>query len=356
MTTLYLTEPHSIIRKDGDILLIEIPADKESDRPAQKKRLPMIQIDQVIIQGDSTFTPQALAALVDQKVEITFLNHFGQFRARVVPSESRNSLLRLAQYRAHDNPDLSFRLAKQFVIGKVHNCRTLLMRSNRKLNDTKIDQAVKSLQVILDQIKNLAGDGSPPADPGKPQAGTAWGSLQGLEGAASAQYFNVFDLLLKGDPDLTFEKRSRRPPRDEVNALLSYGYTILLHQCSAALQTCGLDPYIGFLHSAQYSKPSLALDLMEEFRITIVDSVVLTVINNRIIQADDFIEEFGSYRLKDRARKDYLLKFEERMNTEIQHPVFEYKVTYRRCIELQARLLAKAIAGEIPEYPSFKVR
>lgn len=356
MATLYLTEPYTLVRKEGDILVIDIPADKEKNRPAQKKRLPMIQIEQVVVQGDSTFTPQALAALVDQKVEITFLNVFGQFRARVVPQESRNSLLRLAQYRAHDDPLVSFTLAKQFVLGKIHNTRTLLMRSNRKLEEAQITQTVQSLQEILEQVKRLSSDGSPPADPGKPQAGSAWGSLQGLEGAASAQYFGVFDYLLRGDPELKFEKRSRRPPRDEVNALLSYGYTLLLHQCTAALQTAGFDPYIGYLHSAQYSKPSLALDLMEEFRAPVVDSVVLTLINNRVIQAKDFMEDMGSYRLKDNARRDFLMKFEERMTTEIQHPVFEYKATYRRCIELQARLLAKTLLGELEEYSSFKVR
>ena len=155
---------------------------------------------------------------------------------------------------------------------------------------------------------------------------------------------------------MVFDGRSRRPPRDPINALLSYGYTLLLNQCAAALQITGLDPYIGYLHSAQYSKPALALDLMEEFRGPVVDSTALTLINNRILQAEDFQEELGSFRLKDGPRRTFLAKFEERLNSEIEHPIFKYKASYRRCIELQARLLGKALSGEIPAYPPFKVR
>jgi len=166
----------------------------------------------------------------------------------------------------------------------------------------------------------------------------------------------VFGRLLRSDGGLRFDQRNRRPPRDPVNALLSYGYTLLMHSCAGALQACGLDPYIGFLHSAQYGKPALALDLMEEFRAIIADSVVLTVVNNRVLTDDDFIEEFGAVRLKDGSRRRFLEKFEERMETEIHHPIFEYRATYRRCLELQARLLARALEGEIADYPPFCVR
>ncbi len=230
------------------------------------------------------------------------------------------------------------------------------MRSNRRLSDASVAAAVESLHSVLEQVLSLQSDGSPPPDPEKPQAGTVWGTLQGFEGAGAAQYFGAFGNLLRGDPGLRFDTRTRRPPRDPVNALLSYGYTLLLHQCCAALQTVGLDTYVGYLHTSQYSKPALALDLMEEFRTPVVDSVIVTLINNRILVADDFIEEMGAFRLKDKPRRTFLEKFEERLNTEIAHPVFEYKVTYRRCIELQARLLAKALTGEIEAYPPFKVR
>lgn len=356
MTTLYVTEAYSVIKKEGDTLVISIPADDRQGRTARKVEVPTIKVSEVVIVGDSTLTPQALAALLEQKVEITFLNAFGKFRGRVVPQDSRNSLIRLAQFRAHEDATRSFGLARQFVIGKMHNMRTILLRSNRRLNDTILANCIESLRGIQDLVENMECDSTPPADPGKPQKGTSWGTLQGYEGAGTAAYFEGFGRLLRGDSDLKFERRNRRPPRDPVNALLSYGYSILHHQCSSALQTAGLDPYIGFLHSSQYSKPALALDLMEEFRAPIVDSVVLTLINNRILRADDFIEEMGTYRLKDNARRVFLQKFEERMSTNIVHPVFKYKATYRRCIELQARLLAKTLDGEIEEYIPFKVR
>jgi CRISPR-associated protein Cas1 len=356
MTTLYVTEPYSIIKKEGDTLVINVPADEKKNKPARKIEVPTIKVSEVVVLGDSTFTAQALATLLDQKVEITFLNAFGNFRGRVMPPESKNSLLRLNQFRVHEDAKRSFELARQFVRGKLHNMKTLMMRSNRRLNDPVIARATQSLHGIQEQVEILECDGEPPAEPGKPQKGTSWGTLQGLEGAGSAEYFEGFGRLLRGDDGLKFETRNRRPPRDPVNALLSYGYSLLQHQCASALQTANLDPYIGFLHSSQYSKPALSLDLMEEFRSPIVDSVVISLINNRILKADDFIGEMGSFRLKDGARRTFLEKYEGRMNTEVTHSVFKYQATYRRCIELQARLIAKTLGGELDSYIPFKVR
>ena len=182
------------------------------------------------------------------------------------------------------------------------------------------------------------------------------GSLLGCEGAGSAAYFHVFDRLIKCDWEHGFSKRARRPPTDPVNAMLSYGYTILTGQVASALAAVGFDPYIGYLHSSRYGKPALALDLMEEFRPLIVDSVVLNLLNNRQLEAKDFVSELNSYRMTDTTKRLFLEKFEDRMQEVISHPVFEYKVTYRRCIELQARLLAKYLTGEVPQYTPFVVR
>jgi CRISPR-associated protein Cas1 len=356
MTTLYVTEPYSVIKKDGDCLLVQIPPDEALQREARKVRVPLIKVDQVVIMGSCSLTPQALDSLLQQRSEIVYLSAHGQFLGRFVPAESRNSLLRLSQFRAHENPQRGLELAKGFVLGKLNNARTLLMRANRKMGDEEIARTAKSMGEIMDQVRALQGEDTPPADPSKPQKGTVWGKLQGLEGSGTAGYFAFYGKLLRGDGALTFEARNRRPPRDPVNAMLSFGYTLLLSRCTAALQTVGLDPYIGFLHSSQYSKPALALDLMEEFRPVIVDSVVLTVVNNRMISAEDFENEMGSVRLTKKARRDFLTKFEERMSTEVEHPVFKYKASYRRCLELQARLLSKAISGELAGYPPFLVR
>lgn len=354
MTTVHVTKPYCTLKKEGDVLVIHIPGQDET--PKQKIEVPLIKVTRLVIWGDSTLTPAALAALLEQKVEIAWLDGLGRFRGRLVPAEGKNSLLRLSQFRTHEDPTARLRLARAFVRGKLLNARTLLMRAARKSADEAVRQAADKLRDLVAQADQLPQSDAPPQDPSRPQAGTVWGRLQGLEGAGTALYFDVFGRLLRADGGLRFDQRNRRPPRDPVNALLSYGYTLLMHSCAGALQACGLDPYIGFLHSAQYGKPALALDLMEEFRVTIADSVVLMVVNNRVLTSDDFIEEFGSVRLKDESRRRFLEKFEERMETEIHHPIFEYRATYRRCLELQARLLARAIEGELSDYPPFCVR
>jgi CRISPR-associated protein Cas1 len=175
-----------------------------------------------------------------------------------------------------------------------------------------------------------------------------------LEGSGTAFYFGVFERVLSGD--WRFQRRSKRPPRDPVNALLSFGYVLLMNEVASAVSVVGLDPYVGFLHSSQFGKPALALDVMESFRPVVVDSVVMTVLNNRMLTEDDFEESFGAWRLSDDGRRTFLAKFEERLSTEIKHPVFGYKVTYRRCLELEVRLVSKWLMGEIGEFEPFMVR
>jgi CRISPR-associated protein Cas1 len=180
--------------------------------------------------------------------------------------------------------------------------------------------------------------------------------LRGHEGNGSAAYFGVFNQLIKAE-GVVFSKRVRRPPTDPVNALLSFGYALLANDVHAAVQVLGFDPYCGYLHADRYGRPSLALDLMEEFRPIVVDTVVLACLNKRIIQPADFEVSLGQvHRLTPDARKKFLVQYEERKQTEIQHPVFAYRATYQRCFELQARLLAKHIQGELERYESFVVR
>ena len=353
MTTLYLTEQRSLVRKDGDCLVVHIPANKEAGTEKRKVRVPLVKVDQVVVYGDSTITSPALLALLEQGAEVCFLSYHGHFRGRLSPGFSKNSLIRIEQHRAHNDPERVLNLSRQFVCGKLCNMRTLLLRSNRKLGDSAVASAAASLRRIIAQVEGLRYDGIPPRAE-DPQAGTAWGSLLGLEGAGTAAYFGVFGRLLRGE--WAFERRVRRPPTDPVNALLSYGYTLLTAKVESAVSLVGLDPYVGYLHSSQYGKPALALDLVEEFRPIIVDSVVLTLLNNGMLKPADFEEVLGVYRLKDRGRRTFLRIFEERLSTEIRHPTFGYRATYHRCLELQVRLLAKVLMGEIPAYPPFKVR
>ncbi|MCI0396699.1 MAG: type I-D CRISPR-associated endonuclease Cas1d [Chloroflexi bacterium] len=353
MATLYLTEQNSLVQKDGDTLVVHLPANDKTGQPKRKVRVPLIKIDHVVVQGYSTLTSPAVAALMERQADVTFLNQYGRFQGYLAPAFSKNGQLRLAQAAAHHDLARRHHLARAFVAGKMANMRTMLLRANRKRNNDAIAQAAAAIRQNLDHAQALQPDSRPP-DPRRPQADSAYGRLQGLEGSATAHYFNCFQYLLN-EPAL-FSGRTRRPPRDPANALLSYGYTILLSQISSAIGAVGLDPYVGYLHSSQYGKPALALDLMEEFRPLVVDSVVLSVFNNGMIQAGDFIEEFGAYRLTGPGQRTFLTRLEARFDETITHPTFDYKATYRRCLELQARLLAKTLMGEIPAYPPFIVR
>jgi CRISP-associated protein Cas1 len=177
-----------------------------------------------------------------------------------------------------------------------------------------------------------------------------------MEGAGSAAYFRCFGTLLNDSRQWPFPGRVKRPPTDPVNSLLSFGYSLLTNKVADAVQLVGFDHFVGYLHSSVYGRPALALDLMEEFRPIIVDSVVLTMLNKRMLTPADFVVELGAYRLKDERRKVFFTQFEERLNEEVIHPLFGYKVTYRRCLELQARLLGKALTGEIDEYPPLLIK
>ena len=250
----------------------------------------------------------------------------------------KNALLRREQYRAHADQQRALKVAQACVQGKLENMRTLLLRSNRQLQDSEVADATITIQHMVREVPRT----------------TRIGSLLGIEGNGSAAYFGVFGKLVRSP--MTFNRRRRRPPTDPVNAMLSLGYTLLLHQVSAAIQIVGFDPYAGFLHQPRYGRPALALDLMEEFRPIIADSVVLNIINHHILTEQDFKEELGVVHLKPDARKKFYAKFEERLQEELQHPHFGYRTSYRRCIELQARLLGKWLTGEIPTYLPLNVR
>jgi CRISPR-associated protein Cas1 len=302
-----------------------------------------------------TLTSPALAALLEQQADVCFCSYYGRFRGRLAPPLSKNSLIRLEQHRAHNDPVRAFTLARPFVHAKLANMRAMLLRANRKRDDPAIARAAASLKGVLDQVDELdPRQAALPPDPSRPQADTLHGTLLGLEGAGTAFYFGVLGRLLK--EDWGFKRRQRRPPRDPVNALLSFGYVLLMNHVASAVNIVGLDPYVGFLHSSQYGKPALPLDVMEGFRPLVVDSVVLTLLNNQMLTRRDFEEELGAYRLTDKGRRTFLTKFEERLDTEIKHPVFGYKATYRRSLELEVRLVAKWLTGEIGEFKPFMVR
>ena len=364
MSTLYLTEEYALVRRDGeDSLLVQIPEKQGKNgavlSPARKERVPLIKIDEVVVLGEVTLTTSAMHLLLERDIEITFLGHYGQFKGRLSPPFSKNAILRMAQYRAHQDMPTRCELARRFVIGKLSNQRQRLQRYQRHQSDAEMKQVIEQIGTLLHQLTTLRLDSTRASHKltggDNPVAGTPLETILGMEGAGSAAYFRCFGKLLNDPRQWPFSGRVKRPPTDPVNSLLSFGYSLLTSKVASAVQLVGFDHFVGYLHSSFYGRPALALDLIEEFRPVIADSVVLTLLNNHMLTPKDFVIELGAYRLKDERRKVFFTKLEERLDEEVNHPIFGYKTTYRRCLELQGRLLAKFVTGEIDHYPPFLV-
>jgi CRISP-associated protein Cas1 len=249
----------------------------------------------------------------------------------------KNVELRIAQYATAADPGRSLALARQFVLGKIKNCRTLLRRHLEE------DQG----REVLDQLTALMR---------KAESACEAARLLGIEGMAAKTYFEGFGRLLNGGEEFNIEGRNRRPPRDPVNALLSFVYALLVKEWTLSLYAAGFDPMLGFYHRPRYGRPSLALDLAEEFRLLLADSTVLTLVNTGEVTAASFVRRAGAVALTDTGRRAAIAAFERRMDTLISHPIFGYRISYRRTLEVQARLLGRVLLGEIAEYPSFCTR
>lgn len=365
MPTLYLTEDYALVRRDGaDSLLVQVPEKRGKNgivpTPARNEHVPLIKIDEVVVFGEVTLTASAMHLLLERDIEITFLGHHGQFKGRLSPAFSKNAIVRLAQYRAHQNMVQRCELARRFVIGKLSNQRVRLQRSNRTHQDTDVQRAIAQLSEMITNLQALSEQhtsGLNPLVTGDNRVeGTVLGTVIGMEGAGSAAYFRCFGKLLSDPRQWPFPGRVKRPPTDPVNALLSFGYALLTSKVASVVQLVGFDQYVGYLHSTFYGRPALALDLVEEFRPVIVDSMVVEMLNHRILTPADFVVELGAYRLKPEKRVIFFTRLEERLNQEIHHPLFGYKTSYRRCLELQARLLGKVVTGEIDEYSPLLIR
>ncbi len=376
MAILYLTEQQAWVALEGDCLIVRVPERDQHGKPTGKRErkmtVPLFKVEEVIIYGEITISTPALTRLLEARVPVTYLSQRGYYLGSLNPILTKNSVLRLAQHRAYADGACRHRIAQRFVTGKLRNMRTILMRYARQYPDLQMNEPIESIKDCITAAEQTQWHNIPAAieeheiDAEQPAATEnvtsvndrmhGLGTLLGCEGAGSAAYFTVFSKLIKCNWPHGFSKRARRPPTDPVNALLSYGYVILTSQVASTIAGVGFDPYIGYLHASRYGKPALALDLMEEFRPIIVDSVVLSLLNNRQLSPGDFTRELNSYRITEATRRLFLETFEERMQEVITHPVFNYKVTYRRCIELQARLLGKYLTGEVAEYTPFTVR
>lgn len=349
MATLYLSEQYALVKVEGEALRVQYPSGTTSNR-GRFARVPLNKIDQVLVLGDITITTPALHALCERRIGVHFLSANGRSYGSLTADWGKNSGVRVAQYQLFCDAARRAHVARQCVAGKLLNMRTVLLRYARgRDGDVLLTRAAEQ---IRDALGTLARLPIPELRLGDRMNGL--GPLLGLEGSASAAYYGVFGHLLKGD--WTFPGRVRRPPTDPVNALLSFGYAVLTNLTVSLVHAVGLDAGLGVLHQPGFGKPALALDLIEAFRPIIVDSVVLTMLNTGQLKQQDFISELGGVRLTDDARRTFLQKLEARLDEQVQHPVFGYKISYRRCIELQARLLAKYAQGEIAQMVPFAIR
>jgi CRISPR-associated protein Cas1 len=356
MSALYLNEQRSRVHLDEETLVIHYPENKQTGEAARKQRVPLMKVSQVVVYGNITLTTPAITALMEQKAEICYLTRHGKFIGRVSGDDHRHGALRLKQRRAHDDPTAALHVAMACVRAKLHNQRTLLLRSNRERGDAEVAAAADQLREAIAAVDALPTEDAMPPDPSRPQEGTVMGVLGGYEGMAGRAYFAGYSRLFKGVWAGVMNGRSKRPPSDAVNAMLSFGYSLLTNQATGAAHAVGFDPYIGFMHSTVYGRPALALDIIEMFRAPLVDSLVLTLANQRMLTPDDFEETLGSWRLTDNARKLFLQQYEKRMAEVIIHPVFKTKVSYRRCIDLQFRLLSRWLLGELKRVREFYIR
>lgn len=335
MGTVYITQDDAFIGKTDERLQVR----------SQKKTLldvPMIKVDGVVVLGRATISPAALIELLERKIPLSFLTGTGRFLGRLEPPLTKNIFVRAAQWKADENSPQAIHVVRSFIRGKLKNYRNTLMRAQRETADPNSASAPK----LAEGIRRLEQAIAPINTTNTIDA------LRGLEGAGSAAYFGCFQTLIRVD-GFTFITRRKRPPTDPVNALLSFGYSLLRHDIESAVNIVGFDPYLGYLHTQRYGRPSLALDVMEEFRPLVVDAMVLAAINRRSLTPADFTTEplSGAVSLSDDGRRTFLRLYEQKKQSQFKHPVMSKQCTYQEAFEIQARLLAKYLMEETEQYP-----
>ena len=328
----YVGEQGAYISKKGE----ELVAKKDNVTIGSYR---IMEISSVSIFGNVQISTQAIKELCNRNIPICYFSSGGWFTGMTNGISGNNIDLRIKQFDTASQNEKSLEIAKGFITGKIKNSRTMLRRNGKDIKSETLENLSELSRKILTS-KNL-------------------GELLGIEGLAARIYFSNFTKMLKSSEnhaDFNFNSRNRRPPKDPVNAILSYLYSILAKDMTIIAATVGFDPYLGFLHKPKYGKPALALDLMEEFRPIICDSVVITALNSNEINKDDFIRRGNSVALTSNGRKKTIRAYERRLDDLISHPLFKYSVSYRRVFEVQARMLARYLNGEIKHYPVFTTR
>ncbi len=328
-TALHVQEQGARIGLRGDRLVM-----RGRDR-VELPEVRMLHTSNVCLYGNAQVSTQALRALLYRNVPVSFFTTGGWYCGRVVSADSKNIAVRIAQFKRFADDAFALHLARGIVASKIRNCRTLLRRNAEVRTET------------LDQFDRAAE---------QTESAQSLPELLGIEGASARVYFGAFSTMLKTGGSFALDDRNRRPPRDPVNALLSLAYALLVKDFTIAVSAAGLDPMLGFYHQPRFGRPSLPLDLMEEFRPIVADSVVLSVINTGEITEADFVRVPGSVALTPTARRNFIRSYERRLDQLVTHPVFGYRISYRRVFEVQARLLTRLLLGEITDYPQFGTR
>jgi len=337
LNTLYVTLPDSYLHLDNDTLRIEV--ERET-----RLRVPLHHLSAVVCFGHVMVSPILMHRLADEGKSLVLLDDHGRFKARLEGPMSGNVLLRQAQHRRLASTDFCLAVAKSCIAGKLKNCRQVLRRGAR---ETGRETDTKELAAVAEEfVRAIARlEHAPDLD-----------AVRGIEGDAAKRYFDIFGLLVRVEAraDFTPNGRTRRPPRDRMNALLSFFYSMLMNDCRSAVESTGLDPQIGFLHTVRPGRASLALDLMEEFRPLFADRLALTLVNRRQIQGNDFVDHpGGAITLKDEARRTLVVAYQERKRETLTHPLVNSNMAIGLAPFVQARLLARLVRDDINTYQPF---
>lgn len=336
LNTLFVTQPDVYLSLDGkNVVLL-----KEEERLG---RIPLHNLESIVTFGYAGASPALMGYCAEENISIVFLTRTGRFLARVIGQSKGNVLLRKKQYKLSECETKSAFIARNFIIGKVFNNKSMVERMTRdhplRINVSQFKTISEHLSVIIQDIRTC----------------TDLETLRGWEGQAALSYNNGFnDMILQQKEDFHFHSRSRRPPLDNVNAMLSFAYTLLAHDVAAALETVGLDAYVGFLHRDRPGRPSLALDVMEELRGIFADRFVLSLINTRVMNKSHFLKkENGSVVMTDEGRKDFLAAWHDKKQEQITHPYLRKRISWGLVPYAQSLLLARYLRGDLDEYPPF---
>lgn len=336
LNTLFVTSEDAYLSLEGENVLV-------NRGKTVAARFPLHNLQMIVCFSYAGASPALMGACAERDVGLCFCTPTGKLLARAVGKSHGNVLLRRQQYRSADDPAESCRIARMMIFGKAQNARRSMERTRRdhklRIDDAALEHACSIHKDLLPQVLETSD----------------LEVLRGLEGAAATAYFGVFDqMILRQKEEFFFQGRSRRPPLDNVNAMLSFTYSLLANDCAAALESVGLDAYVGFLHRDRPGRSSLALDLMEELRPCYADRFVLTCINNRVLCADDFVRtESGAVRMSGEGRRRFLKQWQERKTDVITHPFLEEKLPWGLVPYVQALLLARYLRGDLEAYPPF---